>query len=175
MDASSVIRRLTQRLYGCPIIRNDLRGELVEEIVAAALEPEWRLCSTDWGSCDLVHSTRKIGIQVKQSAARQTWHKDNLVLPRPRFSIKEKTGRWEDGSRWVAKPSRNAEVFVFAWHSDTSDAADHRDPQQWQFFVVAERDLPPQGSIALSRLQSLVEPVQFAQLAMRVRSLIDAV
>lgn len=174
MNASFVIHRLTERLYGHPIIRNDLRGELVEEIVAAALEPEWRLCSNDWASCDLVHSTQDIRIQVKQSAARQTWHKDFVSLSKPSYSIKEKTGRWKNGDSWVAEPSRNAEIFIFAWHSDTSAAADHREPQQWQFFVIAEQELPSQSSIALSRIRRLAQPVQFGQLATRVQSLMDA-
>ena len=37
--------RLAQRLLGTPLIRNSIRGELVEEKVAVALEPEWQLCA----------------------------------------------------------------------------------------------------------------------------------
>ncbi len=169
MDSSAVIRRLTQRLYGSPIIRNDVRGELVEEIVATALESEWQHCATDWASCDLIHSTRKIGIQVKQSAARQTWHKENIRAPRPCFSIKEKTGRWQDGDKWIEQRSRNAEIFIFAWHPGVDGLADHRDPDQWEFFVVLEPALPQQSSISLSRIRQLTEAVRIGGLASRVR------
>lgn len=65
------MQRLAQRLYGTPIIRNSARGELVEEIVAMALEPDWLLCSGDWGGCDLVYPASGLRMQVKQSAARQ--------------------------------------------------------------------------------------------------------
>jgi hypothetical protein len=173
MDAQSILRRLTSRLYGSSIIRNDVRGELVEEIVAVALEPEWRLCSTDWASCDLIHSNRKYGIQVKQSAARQTWHKENAKPARPCFSIKEKTGRWENGETWVSERSRNADIFVFAWHPFVSIEADHRDPRQWEFFVVLEKVLPPQSSISLSRVRHMTPPVSIADLATRVNSLAE--
>ncbi len=153
------------------VVRNDARGELVEEIVASALEPEWQHCSTDSAPCDLIHSTRKLGLQVKRSAARQTWHKDNARPPKPCFSIKEKKGRWDGGDKWIEERGRNAEIFVFAWHPGTSRDADHRNPHQWEFFVIPERELPTQSSISLSRIRPLTEPVSFDRLAIRVRSL----
>lgn len=169
MDIASIQKRLTERLYGSPLVRNDVRGELVEEIVATALEPEWQLCSGDWGACDLIDTASNLRIQVKQSAARQTWHKADARAPRPCFSIKEKTGRWEQGDRWVEERSRNAEIFIFAWHPVADKTADHRDPRQWQFFVIAERDLPAQKSISLSRIRQLAIPVSFDELVPAVR------
>ena len=161
--------RLTHRLFGSPLLRNSIRGELIEEMVAQALEPEWALCAGDWGACDLkqVANVKPVGhplrIQVKQSAARQSWHADDSPQPpspqpRPRFSIAHKTGRYE-GLTWIADPSRNAEIFVFGWHPVTDPTADHRDPAQWQFFVVPETALPPQKSISLSALQKLAKAV----------------
>lgn len=173
MDVRTVLGRLTHRLYASPLVRNDARGELVEEIVAAALEPDWQLCSGDWGACDLIEPARNLRIQVKQSAARQTWHKADARPPRPCFSIQEKTGRWEEGDRWVNERSRNAEIFVFAWHPLTSEDADHRDPNQWQFFVVAESGLPAQKTISLLRIHELTEPVSFDNLAAKVREVAD--
>lgn len=175
MDTQLILRRLTERLYGSPIIRNDVRGELVEEIVAAALEPEWRLCSADWASCDITHSTRALRIQVKQSAARQTWHKKDSRDPRPCFSIKEKKGRWEDGDKWVEGRSRNAEIFIFAWHPGVSSAADHRDPKQWEFFVVSEQDLPAQSSVSLSGIRRRAEAVRINGLAAKVNALAEGI
>ena len=89
-----LITRLTNRLSGSPLLRNSIRGELVEEMVAQALEPEWTLCADDWGACDLkqVANLKPVGrplrIQVKQSAARQSWHAD----ARPRCC--QCDGRW---------------------------------------------------------------------------------
>jgi hypothetical protein len=130
-----------------------------------ALEPEWELCSGDWASCDLVHSTSKLRIQVKQSAARQSWHKGECPPPRPRFSIAHKTGRYEGGVTWVEERSRNADIFIFAWHPLTAPEADHRDPEQWEFYVVAEAALPKQSSISLTGLQQLSPSLSFDALA----------
>ena len=46
-----LITRLTHRLFGAPLLRNSVRGEWVEEMVA--LEPGWALCADDRGACDL--------------------------------------------------------------------------------------------------------------------------
>jgi hypothetical protein len=165
MDPAALIRRLTRRLFGSRLLLNSVRGEVVEEMVAMALEPEWEHCSGDWAAFDLRHPRSGLRIQVKQSAARQTWHKDPCPPPRPRFSIAEKTGRWEEGDRWVAEPGRNADLFVFAWHPRTDEAADHRDPRQWLFHVVAEPKLPPRKSISLAGVQALAGAVPVDALA----------
>jgi len=83
-----LITRLTHRLFGSPLLRNSIRGELVEEMVALALEPEWALCADDWAACDLKQVGGPLRIQVKQSAARQSWHAD----ARPRCC--QCDGRW---------------------------------------------------------------------------------
>ena len=57
--------RLANRLLGTPLIRNDIRGELVEEMVAVALEPEWQLCAGDWAAVDLKQADGPLRIQVK--------------------------------------------------------------------------------------------------------------
>jgi hypothetical protein len=37
LSAVDVVDRLVQRLFGGPLLRNDIRGEVVEEMVALAL------------------------------------------------------------------------------------------------------------------------------------------
>lgn len=170
MNSAAVIDRLTHRLFGSPLLRNSIRGEVVEEIVAMALEPEWELCAGDWASCDLRHPGTGLRIQVKQSAARQSWHSDEPPPARPRFSIAEKTGRWDEGDKWVAEPGRNADIFIFAWHPIADETADHRDPEQWLFYVVREDRLPPQKSISLAAIRALADPVPFDRLAEAVRA-----
>ena len=170
MHAPTAIVRLTRRLFGAPILRNSIRGELVEEMVAMALEPEWELCAGDWAACDLRQRGSGLRIQVKQSAARQSWHRSDTVPGNPRFSIAEKTGRWEEGDKWIAERGRNADIFIFAWHPHGGASADHRDPEQWLFHVVAEASLPAAKSISLGAIQTLADPVPFAGLAAAVRS-----
>lgn len=125
MTLPPVVSRLAQRWFGQPIIRNDLRGELVEEIVAMALEPEWEGCSSDWGPCDLIRPADDLRIQVKQSAAVQSWTLPDGPRSRPSSSIASKTGRYE-GAVWIPGISRNAEIYIFAWHDRTDESADHR-------------------------------------------------
>lgn len=168
VDAEDIIRRFISRRLAVPIIRNDLRGEIVEEIVGLALEPEWTHCGGDWGPADFTQESSGLNLQVKQSAARQSWDAGERGRAPPRFSIARKTGRW-DGATWTAEISRNAEIFVFAWHPLTDDRCDHRDPYQWQFFVVAETDLPANASIGLGTLFKTASLIGFADLATTVR------
>jgi hypothetical protein len=78
MLSDDIIARLTRRLFGAPILQDNVRGDVVEEIVASALEPEWRHCSGDWGPCDFQHPGSGQRIQVKQSAARQSWDRSEV-------------------------------------------------------------------------------------------------
>jgi hypothetical protein len=168
-----VLTRLFQRLYGEPTVRNDLRGELVEEIVALALEPDWQLCGGDWAACDLLHVASGARMQVKQSAARQSWTKDGDPAPSPRFSIAETAGRW-DGSRWVPGVGRNAEFYVFAWHPVSDEHCDHADVSQWAFYVVEEQALPKQKSLGLAQVAKLASAVPWTSLGAQVSSLLEA-
>ena len=127
-----------------------------------ALEPDWQLCG-DWGECDLKHPTG-LRIQVKQSAARQSWHRPADPASRGRFAIGYKTGRFEDDGRWTTERSRNADIFVMAWHPRIDAQADHRSPDQWRFFVILEANLPKQESISLTRLCQHAEGCGIEQL-----------
>ena len=64
----------------------------------------------------------------------------------------------------MPRPGRNAHVYVFAWHGGTGETADQREPANWEFYVVAERDLPDQKSIGLGPLRRLVSPCSFHEL-----------
>ena len=158
-----VLASLFERLYGGPVIRNDLRGELVEEIVGMALVPDWSLCGSDWGACDLRDHNSGLRIQVKQSAALQSWLSGKSGYGPPRYSIAAKTGFFE-GADWIADHGRNAEIFIFAWHDVTGDECDHAEPEQWRFYVVAEADLPAQKSFGLRQITRLAVAVDFSGL-----------
>jgi hypothetical protein len=152
--------RITSRLFGLPILTNVVRGEVVEEMCLMALEPEWQHAGGDYGAWDLENCKTGMRIQVKQSAARQSW---GVSISSPTFSIAHKTGRYE-GAIWIAEPSRNADIFVFGWHPLTGGDADHREVGQWQFFVIPESKLPPQKSIRLSVLERIALPVSWFEL-----------
>ena len=150
----NAVERLVKRLYGRPILRNVLRGELVEQMILDALGPDWQ-AAADYGSWDLESSTGA-RIQARQSAAQQSWAAPGDRASRPCFSISSRRSYSEKDRRWSGVPSRNADLYVFAWHPLTCSDADHRDPHQWRFFVVKTSALPTnQASIGLAPLSQL--------------------
>ena len=66
-------------------------------------------------------------------------------------------------------------MYVFAWHPETdAKLADHRDPQQWSFYVMQTKDLPAQqNSIGLAGIEALTPVVQAEGLAPAVRRLLE--
>lgn len=163
-STSNLSRRLFDRLYGKPRVRNVLRGELVEQMLLDALGAEWREGS-DYESWDLTHIPTGTRLQVKQSAALQSWEAPNGRSSRATFSIKARVGYCEDRQRWSAPRERRCELYVFGWHPLVGEDADHRRPEQWLFYVVQTADLPPQASISLSRLQKMADACEYHQVA----------
>jgi hypothetical protein len=80
------------------------------------------------------------------------------------FDIAARTGEYVDGAAWVDGVGRNADIYVFAYHSVSDATADHREPKQWQFYVVLESALPAQKTLALSGVAALSKPVDFSGL-----------
>lgn len=145
--------------FGRPLVNNVLRAILVEAIIHAALGDSdgWEWCSADWAECDFRHRDG-IRLEVKQSAALQSWHREGEKPSRPSFDIAERTGYYR-GSDWTDAPGRNADIYVFAHHPVTDQTADHREPAQWRFYVVAASALPAQKSISLARVARLADSV----------------
>jgi hypothetical protein len=165
-----VKQRLFEALLGKPLVGNAFRGSLVEAIIAEALEPDWRWCADGWGSFDF-EGPNGIGLEIKQSAARQSWHTNDCKPCAPRFDIAERTGYWTDTSKWVERQGRAAAIYVFACHPIFDAAvADHRDHLQWEFYVVRESDLPAQNSIGLGGIRAIAKPVGFDDLLATVNA-----
>ena len=77
------------------------------------------------------------------------------------FDIAPRTGLYSRStSECVDAPGRPADVYVFAWHGERErGVADHRDSEQWLFFVVPEPELPEgQKRIGLRGLRNIVSP-----------------
>jgi hypothetical protein len=167
--AAEIYAQTSEAAFGAPIISNAFRGFLVEKIVDTALSPNnWRMCSGDWGGWDFEHADG-CRLEVKQSAALQTWAA--AAKSTPRFDIRSRTGYYESGTKWVARPGRCADIYVCAYHPVVDASAEHRDPSQWQFYVVAADRLPNQKTIALSILSLLTEPLTWADLSNAVEKL----
>jgi hypothetical protein len=155
-DVDDVVQKVTQATFGGPLVTNVLRGHLVEAIIAMALEPDWEWCSGDYASWDFQCRNTGTRLEVKQSAAKQSWVLNPYSKPSsPRFDIAARTGRWETDGVFVRERGRAAHVYIFAHHPLTDEGADHRDPMQWRFYVVAEKDLPTAKSIGLEPVKAI--------------------
>ena len=161
--------------YDRAIINNTERGDYVECMIALALGKEWALTSEagwDWEAWDCEHVETEARLEIKQSAARQSW--DGASDPprrSPKFDIASRKGFWpKQGGPWVAKPGRLADIYVFAWHGETGYHADHRKATQWRFFGLAERALPAgQSTIGLGGLEKIAKACGIAKLGDAVR------
>ncbi len=172
-----IVRRIVSR-YDRPVLNNVHRGEYVECMIAELLGPDWTLPwqeGYDWAPWDLRHASGAT-IEVKQSAAFQTWHAERGERTKsPRFDIAPRMGYWTADGTWIDGTGRPASIYVFAWHPNEAETvADHRSPGQWMFYVVRAAQLPPeQRSIGLAGLQRLAGAVGFKSLAPAVRDAVD--
>ncbi|GLT01135.1 hypothetical protein GCM10007897_25260 [Sphingobium jiangsuense] len=161
-----MIAKVSQVAFGKPLVTNVLRGHVAEAIIALALEPEWRWSSADYAGWDFERSDG-LRLEVKQSAAMQSWStgKPSKAI----FDVAARTGYWESGTRWIAQPGRPAHLYVFAHHCTYGDDADHRDPTQWQFYVVPSQALPDVKKLGLATISTLTSAVPVTALADKVR------
>lgn len=162
-DASAVRRRASESAFGGRLITNNFRAVVAEAMVALVLEPVWRWCSADYAAWDFEREDG-VRLEVKQSAAKQTWHVATDKPTNCLFDIRARKGRYE-GATWIAEPGRHADLYVLAHHGICDDTADQADPQQWTFYVILAADLPDAASISLSKARSLSEDFRIDQLA----------
>jgi len=168
IDTGAVARHVADAAFGKPLVQNNLRGMVVEAMIDLVLPSGWRWVSLDWAAWDFEHAdgTR---LEIKQSSAKQTWSPPKLLSDR-RFDIAPRTGRW-DGADWIADPGRFAHMYTFGDHPVADETADHRDPMQWDFYVVPTVDLPPSArSISIKSVRTLVPPCTIDELPERVEA-----
>ena len=74
----------------------------------------------------------------------------------------------------VEQPGRLADIYIFAWHPETRKSiVDHREPEQWTFFVLRTETLPAvQRSISLARVERLARIVRAESLAPTVKQML---
>lgn len=164
---ADIQRKVADAAFGRPLITNVMRGQVVEAIVACALEPEWRWCAADYSSWDFDRADG-VRLEIKQSAARQSWATSDKPSAGS-FDIAERKGRWE-GATWIEAPGRAAHIYVFAHHPIADISADHRDPTQWQFYVTRTSELPVTRRLSLAQARQLSSTLEFVELADAVRN-----
>lgn len=155
------------RPYNEPVMSNIRRADYIEAVVATALRPAGWSRTGPWASWDFRHVESGCRLELKQSAARQSWGRAGPA----RFDIAPRTGYWDEVSeKWYDDPGRHAHVYVFAWHPDPKRSADQRDPASWFFYVTPERKLPRQKTIGLSVIDGMAEPCRIDGLPDELRS-----
>ena len=166
--------------YERRIMSNVDRAGFVECMVRTLLGTEWELMwilGDDWAPWDIEHSLSGAKIEIKQSAARQSWHPQNVSTRGvPRFDIKPRRQYLPTERRWTGKPARAADLYIFCWHPEARrQFADHGDPGQWEFIVVPTQRLPTgQKTIGLPGLRKLGESVRSDALAMAVEKILES-
>ena len=169
--SQGIIAKLVDVFYGKPLINNVDRGRYVECMIALALGDRWASTSQvwDWSPWDL-EGPCGARIEIKQSASLQTWS-TGYGAPRPRspsFDVRVRKESWTKGGDHPSYvPGRPADIYIFAWHPVRDpEAADHRDPGQWRFFVVLEERLPrEQNTLSINPLKEFSEEIGYDQLA----------
>ena len=152
-------REAARIAFGQPVLMNTFRAVVVEAIVAQGLGDRWRHCSSNFHPFDFERDDG-IALEVKQSAARQSWAVEGDRASRSIFDIRERTGRYE-GPSWVPARRRWADIYVFAHHPRTDASTDHRDPRQWHFYVAPAAILPFQNTLGLKNVIALSSQADF--------------
>jgi hypothetical protein len=164
---NEIASRLASKIFDQPLIENSYRSAFIEAMIEPYLAPHrWRYVGDGWGGWDF-QRTDGSRLEVKQSAAHQTWSEKLHNIPtRGSFDIAARKESYsEGGSKHDKVPGRNAETYLFAWNPIYGPDADHRNPDQWEFYVVPATLLPEgQRTIALSKIKRLAAPVKLEQL-----------
>jgi hypothetical protein len=163
---NEIALRLASRIFDQRLIVNMYRSAFIEAMIEPYLEPRgWRYTGAAWCGWDFEHREGH-RLEVKQSAAQQLWSSARKLETRGTFDIAARTGYYSEGAETHEKmPGRCAQTYVFAWNGFQSDAADHRDAAQWEFYVVPASSLPEgQRTISLSKVKKLARAVPIAEL-----------
>lgn len=92
--AQDIVREIVSELYEQKVLSNRMRPLYVERLLARLLGGNWKCVGGDWSGWDL-EDAGGLRIEIKQSAARQTWtdgptRKGNAT--KPIFDIEERAG-----------------------------------------------------------------------------------
>ena len=143
-----------------PVMQNNFRAWYSEAQVGILLGEEWVSAGADWGSFDFLHPATGTTLEVKSSAAKQSWKQRGPSTTT--FDIAPRRGFFVDGDdlnewhEYAGGAQRAADIYVFTWHPIFDGSCDQRDERQWEYFVAPTERLPiSQKTIRLSALRSI--------------------
>lgn len=125
---------------------NNLRGHLVEYLVARALDDPSPF-RVEWGPWDVEAADGTL-VEVKTTGRLQSWTTKRLSTPRWTFKSVQTASTWSDevGDYVHVEPKDRVHVWVFALQTATEpNAYDPLDLDQWEFRVIPHRELLASG------------------------------
>jgi hypothetical protein len=170
---NEIALRLAAKIFDQPLIANQYRSAFIEAMIEPYLAPHgWTYKGDGWSGWDF-ERTDGCRLELKQSAAKQTWSQPRSAQTRGAFDIAARKGYfYEGGAKWAPTPGRCAQIYVFAWHPIFGPEADHRNPDQWEFYVVPATSLPDgRRTIGRTGIKKLTVPVKLEELGGAVQSL----
>ena len=75
-NAKEIAKRAGDRAFGNPLVENTWRSHVVEMIVESVLSAEWKWSAEGWSGWDFEHVKTGLRLEVKQSAAKQSWKRN---------------------------------------------------------------------------------------------------
>ena len=116
-------------------------------MVAEALGPECRIVSGGWHAWDLqigpdeATFPQRLRIQVKNSARLQTWNAESGKLSETTFQLTYRRRPAYFARDFPGVPCEDVgfmcDLFILCHHPiEDPKLADHRDPNQWEFFIL---------------------------------------
>lgn len=147
ITAQSIKSRFFREAFDKPLLDNTMRGLWCEFMIAEALGPECRAVGFGWHPWDLQIGPdsgtlpERIRIQVKNSAALQSWNATSGKLSRSSYNIGWRRRPAYFDRDFPDVPCEETgflcDLFILCHHpAQAVETADHRAPEQWQFYLL---------------------------------------
>jgi hypothetical protein len=147
LTAKDVEARFFREAFGRPLLDNTLRGLWCEFMLCEALGHGCRPVGLAWHPWDLqigpneADFPERIRIQVKNSAALQTWNEARGTTSAPLFNLAWRRCPQDFRATHPETPCEAegflCDLFILCHHPVTDWAvADHREPGQWRFYLL---------------------------------------
>lgn len=161
-NAAEIVEAAARAAFGSPIVSNIFRAPVAKAIVAAALEPTWRRAGAT-GSATAFERGR-YRLEVRQAAALRAGDEKPRREHEIGFDVRPRPERGEPKARAAREPWATT-TFLFAFHGEGDpEFADHRDPEQWRFFLVPQEALPTRWRVTLPAVRRLAPELRFGDL-----------
>ncbi len=153
-----IVARASHRTFGRPLLEYECIDIVVDAMIESALAPGWRIASGRLFTGRFVHFD---GIELLVRA-HTVLNESGMRRARPRTWS---TGCDPDIPRDHPILRDDPQIVVFAYHGEDDPLrADHRDVNQWAFYVVERSRLPWTREIATSEVAAMTSVSSFTEI-----------